>query len=137
VTPGQGTLIRFLIVGGGMALVFSVLAALATAHLPVPDPVASAGAWVLCIPLGYLGHRRFTFPASKPHRHALWLYTATQALSIGIVAALSHLFARGVFGPDLALHLVASALAAAVSFVINRWVVFPAATQNPGDRRQA
>lgn len=109
-----------------MAVVFSVLAALATAHLPLPDALASALAWVLCIPLGYLGHRRFTFAENHPHRHALWLYAATQGLSIGIVAGLSHLLAQGLFWPDLLLHLGASAVAAAASYLINRWVVFPA-----------
>lgn len=124
--------LRFLVVGGGMAVLYSALAALATTYLPLPKALSSAGAWLLCIPLGFALHRRFTFAASQPHRHALWLYAATQGLSICTVAVVSHLLAQGVFWPDLAVHFGASGLAAILSYLINRWIVFPAATP---DRR--
>jgi putative flippase GtrA len=120
------TLFRFLVVGGGMTALYSVLAALATTHLPLPRPLSAAGVWVLCIPLGFWCQRRFTFTASRPHRHALWLYAATQVLGIGIAATASYLLARGSFWPDLAVHLGAAALAAVLSFLINRWIIFPA-----------
>lgn len=125
-TPGR-TFLRFLLVGGGMAVLYAALAALATSHLPVPKALSSAGAWVICVPLGYALQRRFTFVASAPHRHALWLYAGTQGLSIGIVATVSHFLARGAFWPDLVVHLGASGLAAVVSYVINRRIVFPIA----------
>ena len=35
------TLPRFLVVGGGLALVYATLAALATSHLPLPKALAS------------------------------------------------------------------------------------------------
>ncbi len=80
------TLPRFLVVGGGLALVYATLAALATSHLPLPKALASGMVWVLCIPLGFWCHRRFTFTTRTPHRHGLWLYAATQGLGIGIAA---------------------------------------------------
>lgn len=121
----QNTLFRFLLVGGGMAVLYAVLAALATSHLPLPKPVSAGLAWILCIPLGFWLQRRFTFADSIPSRHALWLYAATQLLSICTVAGVSYLFARGVFWPDLLVHLFASGLAAVASYLINRWIVFP------------
>lgn len=121
----DATAVRFLIVGAGMAFVYALLATLATTHLPWPRPVSSGVAWVLCIPLGFRLQRRITFAASSPHRFALGLYAATQVLGVAIVSMVSFLLASGVFWPDLAVHLVASALAAAASYVLNRWLVFP------------
>jgi putative flippase GtrA len=120
------TLLRFLIVGGGMTALYSVLAALATTYLPLPHALSAAGVWMLCIPLGFWCQRRFTFAASAPHRHAIWLYAATQVMGICIAATASYLLARGSFWPDLIVHLGAAALAAVLSYVINRWVIFPA-----------
>ena len=123
--PLDPTVLRFLIVGGGMAAVYALLASLATTHLPWPRPVSSGAAWVLCIPPGFWLQRRITFAASSPHRFALGLYAATQILSVAIVSTLSFLLSSGAFWPDLAVHLVASALAAAASYVLNRRLVFP------------
>jgi putative flippase GtrA len=126
----DSTLLRFLVVGSGMTALYSVLAALATTHLPLPRPLSAAGVWVLCVPLGFWCQRRFTFTASAPHRLALWLYAATQVMGICIAATASHLFARGLFWPDLAVHLGAAALAAVLSYLANRLVIFP---KRPGE----
>ncbi|MBN8633325.1 MAG: GtrA family protein [Rhodobacterales bacterium] len=119
------TLPRFLVVGAGLALLYATLAALATSQLPLPKALASAIVWVLCIPVGFWAHRRFTFTARQAHRHGLWLYAATQALGIGISATVSFLLARGSFWPDLFVHLLAAALAAIASYLLNRRFVFP------------
>jgi putative flippase GtrA len=124
------TLLRFLVVGGCLAVLYATLAALATTYLPFPKAVSSGLVWVLCIPVGFLSHRRFTFTARQPHRLALWLYAGTQVLSIAIAAGVSQLLARGVFWPDLAVHLFASGLAAIASYLINRWIVFPDPSAN-------
>ena len=119
------TLARFLVVGAGLALPYATLAALATSHLPLPKALASGIVWVLCIPLGFWCHRRFTFTTRTAHQHGLWLYAATQLLGLGIVAGVSFLLSTGIFWPDLGVHLLASALAAVASFLINHWIVFP------------
>jgi putative flippase GtrA len=119
------TVLRFLLVGGGMAGFYSALAALATTHLPWPHPVSSAAAWVVCIPLGYHLQRRITFASATPRRFALGLYAATQVIGIAIVTLASFLLARGAFWPDLAMHLAASAVAAVASYAINRAFIFP------------
>ena len=121
----HSTFLRFLIVGGSMALVYATLAAFATSSLPLPKPVSAAGAWLVCIPLAYWWQRRFTFATSTPHRHALWLYAATQVLGICTVATFSHFLASGDFWPDLLVHLGGSLLAATFSYLINRIYIFP------------
>jgi putative flippase GtrA len=124
----QNTLLRFLVVGGCLALLYSILAALATTYLPVPKPLSAAGTWVFCIPLGFWCQRHFTFATSTPRRHALWLYGATQVLGVCIAATATHFLARGVFWPDLFVHLGASAFVAIISYLFNRLVIF----RNPG-----
>lgn len=119
------TLLRFVIVGASLAALYATLAALATSQLPWPKALSSAVVWVLCIPIGFYSHRRFTFTARRSHRHGLWLYAATQGLGIGIASGISFLLARGQFWPDLVVHLLASGLAAIASYLINRWIVFP------------
>jgi putative flippase GtrA len=118
-------LLRFLFVGGALALLYATLASIATSYLPFPKALSSGGVWVLCIPIGFWCHRQFTFVTRRPHRFALWLYAGVQVLGIAIAALVSLLLARGSFWPDFAAHLFASALAALASYVINRRFVFP------------
>ncbi len=126
----RNTLLRFLAVGAGLALLYATLAALATSQLPLPKSVTSAVVWMLCIPLGFWCHRRFTFTTRTPHRHGLWLYAATQVLGIGIAATVSYFLATGAFRHDLFVHLLASGLAAVASFLISHWIVFPHRSAN-------
>lgn len=123
----MSTFLRFLMVGGALAVVYALLAAFATSQLPWPMAVSAGVAWVICIPLGFWCQRRFTFGGSGQHRFALGLYAGTQVLGIGIGAAMSFLFARGEFWPDLVVHLSASAVAALASFGLNRRFTFPRA----------
>lgn len=116
---------RFVVVGGGLALLYATLAALATSQVPLPKALSSGIVWVLCIPVGFWCHRRFTFTTRRAHRHGLWLYAATQGLGIAIAAATSWLLATGAFWPDLFVHLLASGLAAVASYLISRRYVFP------------
>lgn len=119
------TFLRFLVVGSALAVVYALLAALATTHLPLPRAVSAGAAWILCIPLGFWCQRRFTFAGSGQHRAALGIYAGTQVLGVAIGAGMSFLFARGAFWPDLVVHLCASALAAVTSYAINRRFTFP------------
>ncbi|WP_137109340.1 GtrA family protein [Rhodobacter sp. SY28-1] len=119
------TFVRFLVVGGTLAAIYALLAALATSQLPWPKAVSAGVAWVVCIPLGFWLHRQFSFHGSGQHRFALGLYAGTQLLGIGIGAGTSYLFATGDFWPDLLVHLCASALAAVASFGLNRRFTFP------------
>jgi putative flippase GtrA len=111
------TLLRFVIVGGTLA---------ATSQLTFPKAVSSGCAWILCIPIGFWAHRRFTFVARRPRRNALWYYAGTQILGVAIAAIIGQLFARGEFWPDLPVHLSASVLSAIASYLINSTLVFRA-----------
>lgn len=119
------TFVRFLLVGGFMAGVYALLAALATSQLPIPKPLSSALAWLICIPPAYWLQSTFTFAGSRRHRAAFGLYAGVQALSIVIVAVVSQLLANGIFLHDVVVHLFGSALAAVSSYLINRHFVFP------------
>ncbi len=124
-TLRHATLLRFLAVGGGISLLYAILAAAATSHLPLPRAVSAGALWVLCIPVAFWLQRRITFTDSTPHRHGLWLYAATQGMGVGIVASVSFLLANGSFRHDLFVHLLGSALAAVASYLISRRIVFP------------
>jgi putative flippase GtrA len=124
-SPRDLTMLRFLIVGASLAALYAILAALATSQLPLPKALSSALVWLLCIPIGFWSHRRFTFTTRTAHRHGLWLYGLIQVLGIVIASTVSFLLARGQFWPDLFVHLLASGLAAVASYMINRWIVFP------------
>ena len=133
----HNTLLRFLFFGGAASVFYATLAALATSHLSLPKPMSAGGAWIICIPLGFWCQRRFTFAANFPRRHGFWLYAATQILGICTVATASHFFAVGVFWPDVVVYLTASAMAAIVSYMINRWVIFPEVGAEVGSERSS
>lgn len=120
-------MLRFLAVGSALALVYALLAALATSQLPLPRALSAGLAWAICIPLGFWCQRHITFRGSQRHPFALGLYAATQVMGVGIGAGMSFLFAQGEFWSDLPVHFAASALAAAASYLINRRFTFPKA----------
>jgi putative flippase GtrA len=122
--PLDLSLLRFLIVGGGFSALYATLAALATSYVPLPKALSSVIVWIVCIPIVFWCHRRFTFPTRQPHRLGLWVYAATQVMGLAIVATASGLLARGVFWPDLIVHFLATGVAAVVSYLITRSVIF-------------
>ena len=116
-------LFRFLAVGGGLAAAYALAtAALVSAGAPkVPTGVVL---YLLCIPLGYVLQGRLTFGVRAARRGALALYAALQGLSLGIVTGATALFVTGDFVRDTAVLLLASGLAAGISFALSRAVVF-------------
>lgn len=123
----DATIFRFLLVGASLAALYATLAALATSQLPLPKALSSALVWLVCIPVGFWCHRRFTFTSRTAHRHGLWLYAVTQVLGIVIASTVSHFLATGDFRHDLPVHLFASGLAAVASYGLNRRFTFPQA----------
>jgi putative flippase GtrA len=122
--PRDLSFLRYLIVGGGFSALYATLAALATSQLPLPKALSSVMVWIVCIPIVFWCHRRFTFPSRRPHRFGLWVYTATQVIGLAIVATASGLLAQGAFWPDLIVHLLATGVAAVASYLITRSVIF-------------
>lgn len=115
---------RFLIVGGGLALLYAALTAFFTSYLPGPKPLWAVMVWIALIPFGFHCQRRFTFRARQSRQDGLSLYAVSQLIGMAITAVLSWLFASGAFWPDLLLYLCASALAAVVSYAMARLVIF-------------
>ena len=116
-------LLRFLAVGGGLALSY----ALATAGLVsagAPKLATSVALYLLCIPLGFMLQGRLTFGVRDTRRGALALYAALQGVSLGIVTAATALFVSGRFWPDALVLVCASGAAALVSFAVSRAVIF-------------
>ena len=132
----QHSLFRFLLVGGSMALVYALSTAILTGLLPLPPALTAVLVWLACIPPAFWAQRRFTFAASTPHRHALALYALTQGLGMVIVSVAAALFASREMTRDLLLYLAASALAAVVSYGINRMVIFAAAPPPKAPQKQ-
>ncbi len=120
----RSSFLRFLLVGGSFALICSLLAAFLTGLLPLPPWMSAALAWLLCIPPAWLCQRRFTFHDRAPREGGAVLYLLTQGLGLCIAALAGALFAQGRFGHDTLVYLLASALAAVVSYAINRLVIF-------------
>lgn len=75
---------RFVIVGGLVGLVWLLLTATLSA-LGLRAAIASALAFLCCMPLAYLGHRRFTFRSDGNLRSELPRFLVNSAL--GLVVA--------------------------------------------------
>jgi putative flippase GtrA len=116
--------LRFLIVGGAFAVIYSVTTAGIVSHSAASPGWVSALVWLACIPPAYWCQRRFTFRPRADRRGALWLYALTQALSLGIVTVIAATFSTREMGWNTMVYLAASALAAVTSFALNRYVVF-------------
>ncbi|NPD16310.1 GtrA family protein [Xinfangfangia sp. D13-10-4-6] len=120
----QASFPRFLLVGGSFALIYSLLAAFLTAVLPFVAPLSAAIAWLACIPPAWFCQRRFTFQGAQARKGGGILYLLPQCLGMMIAAGAGWLFATGAFLADTLVYLLASALAAVVSYAITRLVIF-------------
>jgi len=117
-------LLRFLAVGGFFSLLYSSLATLLALFGGADPAWASAIAYAVCVPPGYLAQRRLAFRATTPHRQAFPRYVALQAPLLGLAAGLSWL-AVDVWGWNEALSFYAiGPTVAAVSFVAQRFWTF-------------
>lgn len=116
-------LLSFIGIGGGAALVFVLVSALAVG-LPtgLPKWVVSAACYAAFIGPVYLLHRRYSFRSSAPHLRALPRYVAVQLTAVALAALFSWI-AYGVIGlPSLFAALLVAALTAGVNFVVlRRW----------------
>jgi putative flippase GtrA len=116
--------LRFLVVGGGFALLYAAGTA-ALIHLAGTPPLpTSALVYAACMPPAFLAQKHFAFAVRQTRPAAFPLYVGTQLLGMGIVSAASGLLASGRFWQDTAVLLAASALAAVVSFLIGRHLTF-------------
>ena len=113
----------FLVVGGLSAGCYVILAS-ALHSLALPPVVASAIAYVLCVPLGYLGHRFFTFRSRRPHRWAAIAYPALQGLALLMATAITFISASVLKHPPIVAFLLAAMITASASYLAQKHFVF-------------
>lgn len=131
-TDESHAFLRFLLVGALAACLYALCAAGLASLLPsVPPAVISTLLWFAFIPPVFWCHRRFSFRGMSPRPRALGLYALTQAISSAIVSVASVLFVTKVFWADIGVYLIATALAAIISYLLNRLVVFAPSRNQP------
>ena len=113
----------FLIVGGLSASCYIALAELLH-KLGISPTASSAVAYVLCLPLGYFGHRWFTFRSTRSHRHSGMAYPAVQVIAWLIAVATTFISASIFALPSLVAFFLAAACAAAASYLMQKHWVF-------------
>ena len=116
--------VRFLISGGATAVLFFA-ASFALMLAGATPLVAATAAYAFAFLAGYLVQRGWTFGARHAHRFAAPRYLLLQAgcaLGSGVLAELL----AGRFGlPPLAVSLLTTGAAGAVSYVVSSTWVFP------------
>jgi putative flippase GtrA len=86
--------------------------------------IASTIAYVVCIPIGYIGHYLFTFRSTRQHTRASAAYLLVQGCALLVAAAATFLFSQ-VPGLDSILVFCLAAIAAAtLSYLMQRHWVF-------------
>jgi putative flippase GtrA len=86
--------------------------------------VSSASAYAICLPLGYFGHRSFTFRSTRSHRFAGIAYPEVQFIALLIAVAITFT-SVGILGlPPTLAFLLAAIGAASVSYLMQRRWVF-------------
>ena len=84
-------IVRFGLVGGSSAAVYAVIMLGLADGLSVSPVWASAVAYVVAIPLSYLGQRRFTFRSKDPVRGQLPGFAALQGINFLAALGVTHL----------------------------------------------
>ena len=127
-------LIRFAFVGGFTTVLYTVLASLFTLAFGWQAVIASVLAYLLCMLVSYVGHRRFTFRSSRPVQEEAHRFVALSVLG-GAVAILSPFVLTQYLGlhPIIAILFVSIAVPA-LSFLGMERLVFRAVPNGPGGR---
>ena len=113
----------FVIVGGFCAACYLSLAWVLH-YLGVSPAASSAGAYVLCLPLGYFGQRSITFRSARRHGRASLAYFTVQGIAVLIVTAATFVSAEVLRHPPIVAFLLAAIIAATASYVMQKYWVF-------------
>ena len=125
------TLLRFLLVGGGAALLLWVLGFLLLSAGVQPF-IAGCAAYAVSFCVAYLLQRGYTFAGRHAHREALPRYVAAQACA-GLVAGVATALAQERLGLGHELSSAAGTIAAsATSLLLTAFWVFPGRRQGEG-----
>jgi putative flippase GtrA len=119
-----GTIFRFLLVGGSFSLGYAITTAGLINLAAAPPLLTSVLVYLLCIPLAFLAQRNFAF---RTETRGLWAfagYAGTQVFSLIFVSSLTSRHVSNDFVLDAVLYLVTAGAAAAVSYLICRYIIF-------------
>ena len=119
-----GAFLRFVAVGGSFSVIFAVTTAALIGFAGTAPLPTSVVVYLCCIPPAFLAQRRIAFRASSSGRNAVFIYAATQLISLAFVATITSRFATAQFWLDTLLYLVTAGLAAVMSYLICRFIIF-------------
>ena len=132
------TLFRFLLVGGLSSLSYSLLFALPLVYMLLaallfaliinltdwPVFLSSVILFCLFIPTTFQVHKRFTFLSRRIASTAFPSYAVMQLCCFSAVSAVSANLVTNVYLLDTALYLVTVGIAAMLTFLIGKYVIF-------------
>ena len=129
--------VRFGLVGVIASGIYAVAGLVLIDGLGIASPIASGLAYVIAIPVSFLGQRHFTFGSRGAVRHELPRFVFVQifniALAIGIMALVTD-----VLGQSHQLGIIAVILCIpAVTFLLLATTVFRAKRRGPEKRPKA
>ncbi|ODT66978.1 MAG: hypothetical protein ABS75_25705 [Pelagibacterium sp. SCN 63-23] len=120
-----GAMLAFLLIGGGAALVFVPISALAVALLPFIDAwLVSALCYAAFIGPIYCLHRRFSFQSQAAHRQALPRYVLVQAMALLLATLFSYVFHGALSLPGVPAALLVIGLTSGVNYLVLRGWAF-------------
>jgi putative flippase GtrA len=116
--------IVFCIVGVLLALIYFVVAYVATSAIGLKPEVASVCAYVLMIPCGYFAHRIITFRSSAVHSVAFPRFLVTSCMGVALSWVIPYVASQLFAVPHWVAFLAVCAIVPALSFVTTRAWVF-------------
>ena len=128
-TPASGSdrasrLFRFLVVGGGFSLGYSIVTAVLVGKAGAPPFITSVVLYLICIPAAFAVQKRFTFRLSRAWRYGFLIYAGTQVTCLALVAALTTRFVTQNVAIDTLIFLGTAGSAAVLSFVASSLFAF-------------
>jgi len=117
-------LIRFLVVGGGFSLGYSIATAVLVGKAGAPPFITSVVLYLICIPAAFAVQKRFTFRLSRAWRYGFLIYAGTQVTCLALVAAVTTRFVTQNVAIDTLLFLGTAGTAAVLSFVVSSVFAF-------------
>jgi len=124
----MGAFFRFLLVGGSFSLGYALIMAALIRFAGAPPLATSIVIYLICIPLAFLAQKRLAFRADTTGRGAVWIYGGTQVVSLAFVSLITSRFVTRDFVLDTILYLVTAGVAAVISFLICRYIIFRTAS---------
>lgn len=118
------SLIYFIGVGGFVASAYVILATFLS-QVGVATWLASAGSYLVLIPVGYIGQYRLAFASKSSHLTALPRYLLLQAVGLTLSWLLPLLLAQSQISPPLIFVSVAGSVAAINFILMKTWAFAP------------